>query len=46
MHESVTDRPHMPAAIPPLLGAMAAVPIITGIIKGVIDAHRPSRRTP
>ena len=39
MHEFMTNRLHMLAAILSLLGTAAAVLIITGTIKGIIDAH-------
>ena len=39
MHEFMTNRLHMFAASLSLLGIAAAVLIITGTIKGIIEAH-------
>lgn len=39
MREFMTNRLHRLAAILSLLGIAAAVLIITGTIKGIIDAH-------
>ena len=39
MHEFMANRLHMLAASLSLLGIAAAVLIITGTIKGIIEAH-------
>lgn len=39
MHEFMMNRLHLLAAILSLLGIAAAALIVTGIIKGIIDAH-------
>lgn len=39
MHEFMMNCPHMLATVLSLLGIAAAVLIITGTIKGIIDAH-------
>ena len=39
MHEFMTDRLHMLAASLSIIGIAAAVLIVTGTIKGIIDAH-------
>ena len=38
MHESMMNRPYMLAAILSLMGTATAVLILTGTIKGIIDA--------
>lgn len=39
MHEFMTNRLHMLAAILSLLGTAAAVLVTAGTIKSIIDAH-------